>query len=141
MDVVVKVILEQKEYERLLEIERKYTELLAHEKDTTKPRHQTGSGGSGCHCADRSTPNVPLSQVIIENTEAHGVKKPLPGSLPSITTTPLDDNREEEGESYATPSTSKSSEGKSHKKNFDHETGFYDGSEMYPWYFIGMPRQ
>ncbi len=133
MDVVVKVVLDQKEYDRLLEIERKYNALSNQQSSAINQ----GGGGADSTCSCQRSP-PPLSQVIAENIEKHALKQPIPGILPSITS-PED----------ITPSTS-GSQPKSYAQHThiareshsnEDDIGFYDGKKMYPWYFIGTPKK
>ncbi len=128
MDVVVKVVLDQKEYDRLIEIERKYGE-LSREQSSSAQKH-TGDGLPLCSCKTKTT--VPLSQVIVENTEAHALKQPIPGILPSITT-----SREDEGRIALRTPISGEGMTSSATPTSDSAIGFYDGKQMYPWYYIG----
>ncbi len=140
MDTCVKVVLDEKEYQRLLEIERKYNEVRA-------DRHQEGAGTrvANCSCQEGGgDKSQPLSQIIAENTVAHAVERPLPGILPAITTaeeSPL--NTETDVEK---PKKHKKAKKKSEKKNITfnsltakekEELGF--PRVFYPWYYIGVP--
>ena len=78
--LVTKVFLEDREYRRLLEIEKRYNALL-HE------RKVQGGGGGQCVCQDRRP--VSLSQVNAEAEKEEGLgRPPSPSVLPSITTPP-----------------------------------------------------
>ncbi len=163
MEIAVKVVLDQKEYDRLLDVEKKYNDLLAHhesihqhehvkQRETTQPTAQksytqTGAGAGG-NCACQSK-DVPLSQIIAENVESDAVQTPIAGILPSITT-PTDSETLETGQKKSPKSeeptrkasqSSKGSKEKSHLKKLTEaeleELGY--PATVYPWYFIGAP--
>ncbi len=77
MDVIVKVVIDQKEYDRLIDIERKYTHLASSnnvQNSSASRQSQSGHGYSHvCHCRDTQSSHLPLSQIIAENTEADAV--------------------------------------------------------------------
>ncbi len=147
MDVVVKVLIDAKEYDRLLEIERKFKEV----SDT--PTSSTSQSGAGtlqnCSCAGSSKAEKydTLDQIVTLNEEADAVKPPIPGVLPSITTTPSAEpsinNRQKES----------IKERKKTEKKGVNKTGSGDISEdhseeleklgivkfVHPWYYIGAP--
>ena len=127
MDVVVKVVIDQKEYDRLLDIEKKYNELA---KSSAVKEHQNQSGlGDKCYC--RKGPSLPLSQIIAENTEAHAVQPPIAGILPSITTS-NEDTQKESG-SLVPSSSQPQSTGTVDERDIGHRR------KIYPWYYIGIP--
>ena len=137
MDICVKVILDQKEYDRLLEIERKYKQLAAVEAS-----HQHGAGN--CQCQQGEGDTVPLSQIIAENSAKDAVKRPLPGILPAITT-PIEDTTNLTVEPK-TKKDKKEQKGKTRKSvvtlsslssKEKEELGF--PRTFYPWYYIGAP--
>ena len=131
MDVVVKVIIDEKEYERLLEIERKYQELTHLSQSGTGSSHAKGS---------KITSNIPLDEIVIRNEEANAVETPIAGVLPSITT-PTEEgvsrsaqkqkNEQPKEGAGAGEETADSSEKK------DEELGI--PKFVYPWYYIGPP--
>ncbi len=151
MDVCVKVVLDQKEYDRLLEIEKKFNQL-----EGIKKSHQEGAGSAGsgltssCRCQEGAGEALPLSQIIAENTAAHAVERPMPGILPAITTnedesttTRQEMKTETNGKS---PKRSKKEKKKTEQKTLTfssltekekEELGF--PRFLYPWYYIGAP--
>ncbi len=152
MDITVKVVLDEKEYDRLLEIEKKYNELAAHHSHFHHPIKETaestgaikrsdviqgGSGAEKCYCKTAGSSNsLPLSQIIAKNTEAHAVKTPIASVLPSITSNEETPTTAEEPE--------KNREEKRKKLTFTslsqdelEELGY--PQMIYPWYYIGQP--
>ncbi len=127
MDVVVKVIIDEKEYDRLLDIERRY-------KAATN-QNQSGAGNS-CHCTEKK--DMPLSEIVARNAEKHAVDTPIADVLPSIT------------DVAATETVGSVSKEEEHKKSgTDQGTGSASSQHtfeelgvakfIYPWYFIGAP--
>ena len=145
MDVIVKVVIDQKEYDRLIDIERKYTHLASTSSDhiqNSVASHQSGHGNSQfCHCQQTQSPNIPLSQIVAENTEADAVQPPLPGILPSITMR----RSPEPPLNIEFNNTKKESKGKKAEKEAgaqEEETFSAIGhrKSVYPWYYIGIPK-
>ncbi len=146
MDVIVKVVLDQKEYDRLLEIERKYNQL------ENISSHQKGAGERACECQDGGGQgqSLSLSQIIAENSAADAVERPIAGILPAITTV---ENEEDNVNTTVKGSGKTQSDNKTPKKQkkrtkksltFDsltekekEELGF--PRFIYPWYYIGSP--
>ncbi len=75
MEVNAKILLDTKEYHRLLAIERKYNTLL-------KEHEQQGKGNT-CPKCDESVDSV--SKIIMDNEKKHAISTPVPGIIPSIT--------------------------------------------------------
>ena len=87
MDFIVKVVIDQKEYDRLLDIEQKYNKLSEQcSNATSEPKHTNQTGSGYCHCERNKS--IPLSQIVTENTDLHAVQPPIAGILPSITVPP-----------------------------------------------------
>ncbi len=147
MDIIVKVVLDQKEYERLLEIERKYNELSG-----SAHKQHKGAGNDICECQEGGGESLPLSQIIAENTAAQAVQRPLPGILPAITSVeneesePKSEPKSENRLKHPNIVQAKRKKGKNEKKTLTfksltkeekEELGF--PSVVYPWYYIGSP--
>ena len=132
MDTVVKVLLDEKEYERLREIERKFQ---AYEKSPriTEKHYTHGQRGDGeicvCSTADKEK-NPDLSEVIARNEEAHALKTPLPGILPTIT------SQDGTGNLSDSPDV-----GTVHDTINPSHSGIVLSEQKYmrPWYYIGPP--
>ena len=147
MDVCVKVVLDQKEYDRLLEIERKYNQLAG---VRNSQQHGAGAGNCACQQGQGEGDSVSLSQIIAENTAKDAVKRPLPGILPAITT-PVEDTtylnsdpqtkKRKKPKRKTTKSTTKSPKAvvtfSSLSSKEKEELGF--PQTFYPWYYIGVP--
>ncbi len=71
MALVAKVVLDAREYDRLLNVEKKYNQLI-------KGQEQTGKG---CQCNTSDS----LSQSIAINDQQKGLHTPIPAVLPPIT--------------------------------------------------------
>ncbi len=149
MDVVVKVVLDEKEYDRLLDIERKYNDLAG----------QKGAGSDACSCQAGGGKAPPLSQIIVENATAHAIDRPVAGVLPSITAP----DREESAKQVIPPGTSgldvqnlhadvkhqKETSSKKHKKKVLSFNSLTEAEKeelgypraVFPWYFIGIPKR
>ncbi len=135
MDIVVKVIIDEKEYNRLLEIERRYKELSS--------SNQSGHGNV-CHCAptdgtdgsDGSSKTLPLSEIVARNAEKHAVDTPIPGILPSITdpTTEAQNTRPIGGKGQE--KTKDDGTGSEIERTID-TLGV--AKFVHPWYYIGAP--
>ncbi len=90
MEVNAKILLDTKEYQRLLAIETKYNALL-------KEKHEQQGKGNTCPKCDESVDSV--SKIIMDNEKKHAINTPVPGIIPSIT------NPLEEGENKVSSST------------------------------------
>ncbi len=138
MDISVKVILEEKEYQRLLDIETKYKELLSKQ---AQAHGNQGGDGNLCRCHTES--DTPLTQIIAENKEAHALKSPVAGILPSITAP--DESRENElnvrKASASTPEPVENLSAKARTSQKDNasndDVGYHEF--VLPWYYIGIP--
>ncbi len=142
MSVVVKVIIDEKEYDRLVEIEQKYKEL----SQTTTSKSAISQTGAGkecyCNCAQATLrKNIPLDEIVTRNEEAQGVETPIPGILPSITVASEPGTSYEKKKSASTPAIE--------EKSVEKEASLVKGSGaedelgvakfMHPWYYIGAP--
>ncbi len=125
MDVVVKVIIDEKEYDRLLEIERRYKDINT---------NQSGAGDD-CHCSKTKVKNIPLSEIVARNAEKHAVETPIAEVLPSITVPAVESTSSTKGEKDK-PTTSGSGSSTSEKDMLD-ELGV--ARFVHPWYYIGAP--
>ena len=147
MNVVVKVIIDEKEYDRLLEIERKYKEITTHS--------QSGQAGAGrddaCCCSvSKERENIPLDEIVTRNEEVNAVAKPIPGILPSITTPSSDDvngklnrtvtQQKEEERPTIHEGAGPSPKGAQHLKEREREE-LGIPKFVYPWYYIGAPQE
>ena len=136
MDVTVKVIIDEKEYERLLQIEKKYKEIST---------NQSGAGNKTCSCNFSKTKNLPLDEIVARNEEEHAVEKPIAEILPSIT---IPSQSEQSSSNSLTSSLTKKREkktiarkvdaGKKHGTDIEESLGVT--KFVYPWYFIGAPQ-
>ncbi len=153
MDVVVKVIIDEKEYDRLLDIEQKYKDITQH---NTLSLSQRGAGIAQNSASHEMQQNVPLDEIVSQNAEANAVETPIPGLLPSITT-PADETstsniKEKDTKKYKKKHT-KRGNGKTPKLGDGAGTSkLGDSAEkavnaenlgivefVYPWYYIGAP--
>ena len=81
-DLKAKVLLDASEWERLLEIEERYQQMLRNTKN------QEQVGGGRCSTCGRGKEGEALSQVVMENTRLNSLNTPIPHILPSITSPP-----------------------------------------------------
>ncbi len=124
MDISVKVIIEEKEYQRLLDVETKYKELIS-----SKSSNQMGDGKL-CHCHESTS--VPLTQIIAENQDAHALKSPVAGILPSITT-----SEESHEEKQSSTSLKSGASPERMEEALEDNVGYHEF--VLPWYYIGTP--
>ena len=138
MDVIVKVVIDQKEYDRLRDIEQRYE---ASKKNSERDQDRNQIGHGNCLCVqqkenERGAPD--LSQIIAENSEANAVNPPVAGILPSITVA-----RDTTIASHIQPNDpdvgglNKRRDGPVAKERQEN-VGFED--VWHPWYYIGLPR-
>ncbi len=76
MEVNAKILLDYKDYERLLTVEKEYHELL-------KAKNEQKGAGQECPTCKNTT--KPLSQLVMENERMHALETPVPNIIPSIT--------------------------------------------------------
>ncbi len=130
MDIVVKVIIDEKEYDRLLEIERRYNEL-----SRVTSKSQAGAG-KVCQCINK---DMPLNEIVTRNEEQNAVSTPIPGVLPSITV-PLDTNLHTTvNKLEKTPDTADTGGEGAGESHTTEDLGIV--KFVHPWYFIGPPHK
>ncbi len=144
MDVVVKVIIDEKEYDRLLDIERKYNEI----SKTSTVRSQSGAGIETkccCSCSDKKGRNIPLNEIVTRNSEAHAVQTPIAGVLPSITS-PISDLTTSSTSGHGISGKNSDQNKLTESKLGTAGTGMpLDPADLgivklvHPWYYIGAP--
>ena len=145
MNIVVKVLIDEKEYDRLLEIERKFKEIS--KNAATSNLSQSGAGTAcKCSCSNTKKASMPLDEIVTRNAEADDVEKPIPGILPSITN-PLDEASKSKGPVKDIQKTRKTKVEIAGSGSEDHQAQPMEDSEgvlgiakfVHPWYYIGPP--
>ncbi len=148
----MKVVIDEKEYDRLLEVERKYKEHLE------KPIPQLSQSGKGsCRCGrlNLEQKNIPLNEIITRNVEQQAVESPIPDVLPAITVprdsptstseprpNPTASEQQQQQKSATEKTKNKYPNGPGEDSKDEKELEELGKAKfVHPWYYIGPPHQ